>query len=232
MQRMHDRAKELLRIIAEQFIEHAQPVGSKFLVEKHGLAYSPATVRNEMKALEDDGYLTHPHISAGRILTEKGWMFYIENILEPKGLTKKQEKELLDIISSYKHSDQRTKAVARHLADTLDETAFAVLNDNDFYYTGLSNLFRKPEFATQDQVINISEVVDHFDVVLQRLYGYVRQGEVQILLGKDHLFGPLCSTIVGKTKHDQLVGIVGPMRMNYQRSKPYVAKIIELLHHA
>lgn len=229
---MNDRAKELLGIIAESCIQHAQPVGSKFLVEQQGLSYSSATVRNEMKALENEGYLTHPHTSAGRIPTEKGWKFYIENILQLKNLTQKQEKLLEQALAEHKKKDQRTKAAARHLAEQTSEAVFVAFDYDDFYYTGLSNLFRKPEFASQDQVVNITEVVDHFDVVLQKMYGRVETGKVQTFLGKDNLFGPACSTIVGKTEQNQLVGIVGPMRMNYQTNKPYIAKIIELFQHA
>ena len=65
----------------ENYLETAEPVGSSFLVEAEGLELSGATIRNEMRDLEEQGFLTHPHTSAGRIPTELGYKYYIKNII-------------------------------------------------------------------------------------------------------------------------------------------------------
>ena len=62
-----DRRLAVLRAIVEDYVATEEPVGSKALVERHGLGVSPATVRNDMAALEDEGYITQPHTSAGRV---------------------------------------------------------------------------------------------------------------------------------------------------------------------
>ena len=69
---METRKRELLKLIVENYIETAEPVGSKFLIQRGNISVSAATVRNEMHELEREGYLTHPHTSAGRIPTELG----------------------------------------------------------------------------------------------------------------------------------------------------------------
>ncbi|MBR2802292.1 MAG: heat-inducible transcription repressor HrcA [Erysipelotrichaceae bacterium] len=76
------RRVEILKAIVDEFIDTAQPVGSKTLVEKYGLPYSSATIRNEMAALEAEGYLEKPHTSAGRVPSNKGYRFYVENLTE------------------------------------------------------------------------------------------------------------------------------------------------------
>jgi heat-inducible transcriptional repressor len=76
-----ERRQKLLQIIVDEYVTSAQPVGSNALVEKYRLPYSSATVRSEMAALEDQGYVTHPHTSAGRIPTDAGYRFYVEALM-------------------------------------------------------------------------------------------------------------------------------------------------------
>ena len=73
---------EILKAIVEEFVESAEPVGSKTLVEKYHLPYSSATIRNDMATLEMMGYLEKPHTSAGRIPSNKGYQFYCEHLIE------------------------------------------------------------------------------------------------------------------------------------------------------
>lgn len=76
------RNVEILKAIVEEFIDSAEPVGSKTLVEKYHLPYSSATIRNDMATLEMLGYLEKPHTSAGRVPSNKGYQFYCEHLIE------------------------------------------------------------------------------------------------------------------------------------------------------
>jgi len=80
---LDDRKAAVLRAVVEEYIHTAQPVGSGHVVASSGLAVSAATIRNEMGALERDGYLHQPHTSAGRVPTEKGYRFYVDNLVPP-----------------------------------------------------------------------------------------------------------------------------------------------------
>ncbi len=77
---LDDRKAAILRAVVQEYIQTAQPVGSAHLARAHNLGVSPATVRNEMAALERDGFLAHPHTSAGRIPTDKGYRFFVDTI--------------------------------------------------------------------------------------------------------------------------------------------------------
>lgn len=79
---LDDRKKAVLGALIEDFILTAEPVGSKRLVERYGLEISPATVRNELAQLEELGYISQPHISAGRIPTDLGYRFYVDRLKE------------------------------------------------------------------------------------------------------------------------------------------------------
>ena len=81
---LDDRKTAILRAVVEEYIATAQPVGSAHIANNRDLAVSSATVRNEMAALEREGYLMHPHTSAGRIPTDKGYRFFVDNLV-PNG---------------------------------------------------------------------------------------------------------------------------------------------------
>lgn len=79
---LSDREKLILRSIIQQFILTASPVGSRFITKKYDIGFSPATVRNIMSDLEEFGFIDHPHTSAGRIPTDKGYRFYVDSLME------------------------------------------------------------------------------------------------------------------------------------------------------
>jgi heat-inducible transcriptional repressor len=86
-----DRQRAVLGLVVKQYIETAMPVGSKTVVEQFGLGVSSATIRNEMAYLEEQGYLTHPHTSAGRVPTEEGYRFFVEHIMGEARLSPEEE---------------------------------------------------------------------------------------------------------------------------------------------
>lgn len=82
MAELSEREQLVLSLVVKEYISGARPVGSAYLVKKYDLGVSPATVRNVMAALEARGYLTHPHTSAGRVPTEKGYRYFVQRLLE------------------------------------------------------------------------------------------------------------------------------------------------------
>jgi heat-inducible transcriptional repressor len=89
-----DRRSRILRLVIEEYVESAVPVGSEAIVRKYRLPVSPATIRNEMAKLEEEGYVSHPHTSAGRVPSDKGYRYYIEDLMEERELTQ-EEKETI-----------------------------------------------------------------------------------------------------------------------------------------
>lgn len=76
-----ERRQNLLRFIVDEYVNSAQPVGSHVIVERYGLPVSTATVRKEMMRLEEDGYISQPHTSAGRVPSDKGYRYYVETLM-------------------------------------------------------------------------------------------------------------------------------------------------------
>ncbi len=82
-----ERRARLLSLIISEFVDSATPVGSDAMVRKHGLRISSATIRNEMARLEEEGYISHPHTSAGRVPSDKGYRYYVEALMEQRDLS-------------------------------------------------------------------------------------------------------------------------------------------------
>jgi heat-inducible transcriptional repressor len=77
---LDERKARLLQVVVREFIQTAEPVGSKALAGRYSLGISPATIRNELAALEEQGFLSHPHTSAGRVPTDRGYRFYVDSL--------------------------------------------------------------------------------------------------------------------------------------------------------
>ena len=108
---IEDRKLAVLRAIVEDYVATQEPVGSKALVERHQLGVSPATVRNDMAALEEEGYITQPHTSAGRIPTDKGYRLFVDRLSQVKPLTPAERRAITT--SSRAPSTSTTSCTAR-----------------------------------------------------------------------------------------------------------------------
>ncbi|MBK9099027.1 MAG: heat-inducible transcription repressor HrcA [bacterium] len=87
---LNQREKAILRSIVQQFILTATPVGSRNITKKYDIGFSPATVRNVMSDLEDSGYINHPHTSAGRVPTDKGYRYYVDSLMDVDRINTKE----------------------------------------------------------------------------------------------------------------------------------------------
>jgi heat-inducible transcriptional repressor len=100
---LDDRKAAILRAVVQEYIHTGLPVGSAHLARTASLGVSPATVRNEMAALERDGFLAHPHTSAGRIPTDKGYRFFVDNIGAPQGALEPAQKHQVQTFFARAH---------------------------------------------------------------------------------------------------------------------------------
>ena len=115
------RLLEVLKAVVDEFISTAEPVSSKTLVEKYKLNYSPATLRNDMAELEEEGYLEKPHTSAGRIPTPKGYQFYCEHLLE-RDLDEEIKHSISEIFSKTINVEDAIKESCKIITDMTNLT--------------------------------------------------------------------------------------------------------------
>ena len=160
---LDERKRRILESIIKDYVETAEPVGSRAIVKKHGLNISAATVRNEMADLEDMGYLDQPHTSAGRIPSEKGFRYYVDCMMEKESLSDEEmevfEKLLKDSIQGWNDVAQ---GVVHFLSQVSNYASFIIVPSIKF--TQFQNLHLVPIKEGQALVL----VVSDFGLIMHR----------------------------------------------------------------
>jgi len=118
-----ERRMDVLRAIVEDYVATEEPVGSKALVERHGLGVSPATVRNDMAALEDEGYITQPHTSAGRVPTDKGYRLFVDRLTTLKPMSQAERRAIASILDGAVDLDDVVQRSVRLLSQLTRQVA-------------------------------------------------------------------------------------------------------------
>ncbi|MCR5482084.1 MAG: heat-inducible transcriptional repressor HrcA [Clostridia bacterium] len=124
---LSERKLRILQAIIGDFIYSGEPVGSRTLSKKYDMGVSPATIRNEMSDLEEMGFLTHPHTSAGRIPSDKAYRLYVNNLMEKRELSEEQKRmiseKLHDNVTEFQETIQHA---AKLLSEITNLTSFAM----------------------------------------------------------------------------------------------------------
>ena len=118
MEALSKRAKEILRLVINEYIQTAEAVGSRTLSKKTGIGLSPATIRNIMHDLEDMGYLRQPHVSAGRIPTERGLRFYVDSIINIRDISP-EERQMIE--QHLRDNDREIPRLLQEVSRTLSD---------------------------------------------------------------------------------------------------------------
>lgn len=225
------RKEHLLSLIVRSYVATAEPVGSGWLVEKYRLPMSPATARNDLAALEEEGYITHPHTSAGRIPTEKGYRYFVDHLDGPKLQSRDAVTLKALFVRTNGSFEEGVKAIAKGLSQLSAETVMVGFTRGTIYYTGLRNLFSQPDFADQEIMTGVGEVLDRAEEAMDRLFEELTD-EVEFFLGEENPFAPFCGMVACRYKFPRheagVLGIVGPMRMDYERAWGLVKGVREL----
>ena len=118
-----ERRLAVLRAIVEDYVVTREPVGSKALVDRHGLGVSPATVRNDMAALEEEGLIAQPHTSAGRIPTDKGYRFFVDRLTQIKPMSAAERRAISTFLEGAHDLDDMVQRSVRLLAQLTQQVA-------------------------------------------------------------------------------------------------------------
>ncbi|SOD64481.1 heat-inducible transcription repressor HrcA [Streptomyces zhaozhouensis] len=120
---LNERRLEVLRAIVQDYVGTEEPVGSKALTERHNLQVSPATVRNDMAALEEDGYIAQPHTSAGRVPTDKGYRLFVDRLAGVKPLSSPERRAIQHFLDGAVDLDDVIARTVRLLAQLTRQVA-------------------------------------------------------------------------------------------------------------
>jgi heat-inducible transcriptional repressor len=215
---MTERQKQILSAIVEQYAEVASPVGSSLLAKLFNV--SSATVRSEMVELEKLGFIMQPHTSAGRVPTDKGYRFYVNQVSEEA--LPSTERRAERALSARVHGGGVPERVIRNAVDTLVELThnlgLATIGDQ-LYMSGLSNLFGQPEFMQTAQVQQVAQLLDNLEPWLHEA---ALNEPLTVYIGGENPIGRTagCSLIVSRFNSPyserSYIGVLGPTRQSYR----------------
>jgi len=230
------RQNQILKSIVKQYINSAQPVSSQLLEEKYVFNVSPATIRIEMQKLTEQGYLYQPHTSAGRVPSDKGYRFFVDEIfnskISPSGNFNEFSRSQEKIKDNFKFIQLFTKQLA------LASSALAMsclIEDKVFWKEGWSQLFQEPEFKNADFSSEFLEMVDNLEKKIAEFVSNDSSG-LKIYIGKENPvskhkdFGVIVSSCSFPKKKKGALLILGPKRMSYQKNVSLVNAALEILN--
>lgn len=216
---LSDRQQRILQAIVEQYAEVASPVGSSLLAKVFNV--SSATIRSEMAELEKNGFITQPHTSAGRIPTDKGYRYYVNNIAESAPETpaeRRVEKALATRVAEGGEGERVIKNAVDTLVELTHNLGIATIGDQ-LYMSGLSNLFGQPEFINSGQVREVARLLDNLE---PWLYEAAPNEPLSVYIGQENPIGRSagCSLIVSRFRSKfsdrSYIGVLGPTRQSYR----------------
>lgn len=223
---MTERQKQILSAIIEQYAEVAVPVGSSLLAKVFGV--SSATIRAEMAELERLGFIRQPHTSAGRIPTDRGYRFYVNNLAAESEAALPEKRAERALTARVQHGGIPERTI-RNAVDTLVELThnlgLATIG-NQLYMSGLGNLFGQPEFVGGRQVQQVARLLDNLEPWLREA---APNEPLSVFIGSENPIGRSAgvSLIISRFRSPysdhSYIGVLGPTRQSYRDVMALVA---------
>src|SRR2546429_4681134 len=226
---LSERQNELLKVIIEEYIDTAEPVGSESIERKHKLGVSPATIRNEMARLTELGFLKQPHTSAGRAPTSMGLKYYVQHLMQERELSVRDEVAVKERLWDQRFKfHQLLRDMTKSLAQMSGGLAVATTSDGDVYHSGAHAILDMPEFYDIDVTKTVLEMMDDAERLIGLFNRAVGEDPVIVLLGEDlglQFLEPVGIAFTHSDagqSHSGSIGVIGPNRMAYFKVVPTV----------
>lgn len=238
-QKLTERQEKILNIAVKEYVETAEPVSSQELLEKHDFGVSPATIRNEMQKLTDKGFLSQPHTSAGRIPTDKGYRFFVNNLLNKESDNKDMALANNEGPAFAKASARQgdnfkfIQSLTRHLAEQTRALALNYVEDEDiFWKEGWEEVLREPEFEERDNIIDFTKLLENLE---QHIGDIKKESGLSVYIGGENSY-PKAKNFTVISSHYHLpsgekgvISIIGPKRMEYDKNINLINSLKKLL---
>ena len=226
-----ERQGEILNRIVQEYIDSARPISSQSLEKKAKFGICPATIRIEMQRLTDKGYLYQPHTSAGRIPSDKGYRFFVDDLLEKQfeafgELEKWFEKEIKDEIKFI-------QALTKSLAAYSQVLTLSYLEEEKiFWKEGWEEVLREPEFGEKDYLFGFTNFLEDFEKGIEE---FKTNSGIKIYIGGENPWKSAGNfSIISSRCHlpndkEGILSLVGPKRMDYNRNINLMISLTKLL---
>lgn len=235
----HERKDMVLGIVVDQYIRTINPVSSAFIVQEYHLDLSPATVRNILAELEEQGYLTHPHTSAGRVPTQMGYRYYVDHLMHEIQLLE-EEKERIK--SEYQQSVLELEVFLEKTSQVIsDITHYTSIISVDgvpdkIFCRGTSLVVSHPEFQEIAKIRYILQALEEKERILEVVNRNLEK-KIQIYIGHETACSAIegCSLAVARYQKENgpsgRLALLGPTRMDYEKVVSTLDYVSEFMTH-
>lgn len=231
---MHNRKQTILKAIVEDYITTAEPVGSKEVAQRHNFGVSPATIRNTMAELTDEGYIWQPHTSSGRVPTDRGYRYYVDQLMEQRELARQRQQRLWAALADAKRAeDEAMERLTGVMAELSGAVAMSTLPEEDrVFRAGIAQVLRQPEYSGE-RAVAVADLFEHPETLLGELARTPGTDPVIYIGAERAECRPLdAAMVVTHFTHDGergLLAIVGPKRMDYRRNVALLKTVAKFL---
>lgn len=235
---LDERQKFILNAVLREFIDTALPVSSKWLSEHCSLDLSSATIRNELKQLEKEGFLMHPHISSGCVPTDQGYRTFVDEFLPELILNFEDSNFFLEA----KNIDELLAQAVSEIAKLTKNIAVGISPTKKFYYTGIANLLKQPEFKDAKKSSQIVEILEDIPQLLDLFSQVPLDTKSQVTIGKESSSAKggsvgkegiqecgIIRTYFGPKNFQGILAIIGPKRMRYDYNQAILKQFAKAL---
>lgn len=245
--KLTERQGKLLNVIVKEYIDGAQPVSSQLLEKKYRFDVSPATIRNEMQKLTDKGFLQQPHTSAGRVPTDKGYRFFVDNLMRSENcqgpatggnhnLLEKKSKNFIEMEKWFQEETEDTlrfiQSLTKHIAETTNTLTLSYLEkENIFWKEGWEEVLKEPEFEERDYLLNFANFLRNFEKHIEELKN---NSDINVYIGKENSLPKAKDfTVISSRYHlpkggEGIISILGPKRMAYGKNIGMINSLVKL----
>ena len=235
-----ERKENVLGMVVGQYIKTITPISSAFIAHEYHLDLSPATIRNIMAELEEEGFLTHPHTSAGRIPTQMGYRYYVDHMMHEIQLL---EEEKHRIKSEYQKSVLELESILEKTSEVIsDLTQYTSIISIDgvsdkIFCRGTSFVVGYSDVRELDKIRHILKALEEKERILEVINRDI-ENKVKIYIGHETACSAIASCSLAVATYKKANGpsgrlaVLGPTRMDYEKvvsTLEYVSDIIEEL---
>ncbi len=228
------RQAKILAAIVKENCEGGMPVASSDIVEKYQMGVSPATIRSEMGCLEKLGYIQQPHTSAGRVPTDKGFRYFVNQLMDRVKLTLKEQDRLkTELMKLQLAQAEMGRRIAKLLSEHSQQASFALFPE-EVSTMGITNILDNPALPAEDAK-EIAQFFDNIDdYAEQMIVDYGGKGPKamigkEIQLSKKSDYSMIVSGLQLPSGKKGVIGLIGPKSMKYEKNLSLMEYISKLL---
>ena len=232
------RKDGVLAIVVNQYVKTASPVASQLIADEYRIELSSATVRHILAELEEEGYLTHPHTSAGRVPTPKGYRYFVDHLMSEIQLLEQEKRQIELEYKRYRHRlETLMEKTSQMLSDLTHYTTIISMEDweGKLICKGTSYVVDYPDQSDILKIKAILRILEEKEHLLEIINRDIRN-KIEIYIGQELAVKGMdsCSLAVSCFEQNGVSGriaVLGPTRMQYERVVSALEYISRRLSH-